>query len=243
MTTPADDDRKPAATLPFTADMLDEAPADRRLELERGMRYFPPVTQAMIAACCVAFVWQLASGGLENPEALVAGGALVAAKLGDGEVWRLVSSLFLHAGPNHLLGNMVVLFIVGIACEHAFGSVAMLGIYLAAGVAGGLATAAIDPLPTVGASGAIFGLMGCLIAMLARRRRIVHVRDGRIAIVVAAWAAWQLVAGFASPIVANFAHLGGFVAGGLLGWVIMPRLLAAHAASLAAKSPSTNNDT
>jgi rhomboid protease GluP len=121
---------------------------------------------------------------------------------------------------------MVVLFIVGIACEHAFGPLTMLGIYLASGAAGGLATAAIDPMPTVGASGAIFGLMGCLIAMLARRRRIVHVRDGRIAIVVALWAAWQLVMGFASPIVANFAHLGGFVAGGVLGWVIMPRLLA-----------------
>lgn len=226
MNAPAGDDRKPAAILQFTADMLDEAPADRRIEFERGMRYFPPITQAMIAACCAAFVWQVASGGLENPEALAASGALVAAKLGDGEVWRLVSSLFLHGGGDHLLGNMVALFIVGIACEHAFGGLAMLGIYLAAGVAGGLASAAIEPLPTVGASGAIFGLMGCLIAMLVRRRRLVHVRDGRIAFVVAIWAVWQLAMGFTSPMVANFAHLGGFVAGGILGWVIMPRLLA-----------------
>ncbi len=222
----AGDDRRPSTVLRFTADMLDEAPVDRRLEFERGMRYFPPITQAMIAACCAAFVWQVASGGLENADALAASGALVAAKLGDGEVWRLLSSLFLHAGTDHLFGNMVVLFIVGIACEHAFGPLPMLGIYLASGVAGGLATAAIEPMPTVGASGAIFGLMGCLIAMLARHRRFVQVRDGRIAIVVALWAAWQLVMGFASPMVANFAHLGGFVAGGILGWVIMPRLLA-----------------
>ena len=226
MTAEAGDAPKPAEILRFTADMLDKPSVDRRLEFERGMRYFPPITQGMIAACCAAFAWQVTSGGLGNAEALVASGALVAANLGDGEVWRLFSSLFLHASGDHLLGNMVVLFIVGIACEHAFGPLTMLGIYLASGAAGGLATAAIDPMPTVGASGAIFGLMGCLIAMLARRRRIVHVRDGRIAIVVALWAAWQLVMGFASPIVANFAHLGGFVAGGVLGWVIMPRLLA-----------------
>ena len=226
MTAEAGGAPKPAEILRFTADMLDKPPVDRRLEFERGMRYFPPITQGMIAACCAAFAWQVTSGGLGNAEALVASGALVAANLGDGEVWRLFSSLFLHASGDHLLGNMVVLFIVGIACEHAFGPLTMLGIYLASGAAGGLATAAIDPMPTVGASGAIFGLMGCLIAMLARRRRIVHVRDGRIAIVVALWAAWQLVMGFASPIVANFAHLGGFVAGGVLGWVIMPRLLA-----------------
>ena len=225
----ADDAPEPAAIMPFTADMLDETPVDRRLQFERGMRYFPPITQAMIAACCAAFVWQATSGGLENLEGLVASGALVAARLVDGEVWRLFSSLFLHAGPDHLLGNMLVLFIVGIACEHAFGPLTMLGIYLAAGVAGGLATAAIDPAPTVGASGAIFGLMGCLIAMLARRRRLVHVRDGRIAIVVAVWAAWQLAMGFTNPVVANFAHLGGFLAGGVLGAILMPRLLAVAA--------------
>ena len=137
MNADAGDAPKPAEILQFTADMLDDAPMDRRLEFERGMRYFPPITQAMIAACCVAFVWQVASGGLENLEALVASGALSSAKLGDGEVWRLFSSLFLHASADHLLGNMVALFIVGIACEHAFGPLTVLGIYLAAGVAGG----------------------------------------------------------------------------------------------------------
>lgn len=211
--------------LPFSPDMLEPAGAMRRVEFERGMRYFPPVTQALIAACSTAFVWQAASGGLDGEEALVASGALSTAKLGNGEVWRLVSSLFLHGGLDHLLGNMLVLFILGIACEHAFGSLPMLWIYLAAGIAGGLATAAIEPVPTVGASGAIFGLMGCLITMLVRRRRQVHVRDGRIAVVVGLWAAWQLAEGFMSPMVANFAHVGGFAAGAAIGAVVMPRLL------------------
>lgn len=221
----AEDRERDAEILTFAADMIDTA-VDRRVEFERGMRYFPPVTQAMIAACSAVFIWQMASGGLESEESLLRSGALSTVKLGQGEVWRLVSSIFLHGGPDHLFGNMIALFILGIACEHAFGSATMLGIYLASGIAGGLATALIEPSPTVGASGAIFGLMGCLVAMLTRRRRLVHVRDGRIALVVGIWAAWQLIIGFMSPMVANFAHLGGLVAGAVFGAVLVPRLLA-----------------
>ena len=110
--------------------MIDTAALDRQLEFDRGMRYLPPVTQAMIAACSAVFVWQAASDGLESEESLLRSPALSTAKLGDGKVWRMVSSIFLHGGFNHLFGNMIALFTLGIACEHAFGSTAMLGIYL-----------------------------------------------------------------------------------------------------------------
>jgi membrane associated rhomboid family serine protease len=101
----------------------------------------------------------------------------------------------------------------------------MLAIYGAAGIVGGIASAAVVPLPTVGASGAIFGLMGCVVAMLTRRRRELHVRDGRIGVVVAVWAVWQLATGFLDPRVANMAHLGGLLAGAALGWSLGPRRL------------------
>lgn len=212
----------PDRPLTITADML-AAPAESRIDFERGMRYTAPVTLALVAACTVAFCWQVTSGGLESLEALVESGALVRENLLDGEAWRLVSSMFLHGGIEHLVGNMLALYVLGIGCEHAFGSATMAGLYLAAGVAGGLASAALEPAPTVGASGAIFGLMGCLIAALQRLRQTVHVRDRRIGGVIAVWAAWQLALGFASPFVANFAHLGGFVAGGVLGLCVPPR--------------------
>jgi hypothetical protein len=123
---------------------------------------------------------------------------------------------------------MVPLLILGIACEHAFGANRMLGIYLTAGVAGGIVSAAIEPAPTIGASGAIFGLMGCLVAMLRRHARQVQVRDGRIATAVGLWALWQMALGFTEPLIANFAHIGGFIAGCLLGAVVPPwRLLRA----------------
>lgn len=213
---------RPDEPLTITTDML-AAPPETRVDFERGMRYTAPITLALVAACTVAFGWQVTSGGLDSLEALVDSGALVQDNLLRGEAWRLVSSMFLHGGIEHLVGNMLALYVLGIGCEHAFGSTTMAGIYAAAGVAGGLASVAIEPAPTVGASGAIFGLMGCLITVMQRLKHTVHVRDRRIGVVIAVWAAWQLALGFASPFIANFAHLGGFVAGGLLGLCVPPR--------------------
>ena len=181
----------------------------------------------MIALCSAIFGWEVASGALESEEALVGSGAMVTERLLDGEVWRLVSSMFLHGSAEHLFGNMIALYILGLACEHAYGSATMLLIYAVAGIAGALASAAVVPQPTVGASGAIFGLMGCAVAMLARRRSELHVRDRRIGVVLGVWALWQLGLGFMNPMVANMAHLGGLLAGAALGWTIRPRILGA----------------
>lgn len=208
----------------ISAEMLAADGPSGRIDFERGMRLAAPVTLGLIAACCAAFVWQIAAGVLDDEAALVRGGALVQERLLRGEVWRLVSSMFLHGDIGHLLGNMVPLFILGAACEHAFGGRKAAAIYLAAGLAGGVASAALDPRPTVGASGAVFGLMGCLVAVLQRLRSTIRVRDGRIAAVVGLWALWQIALGFSSPWIANFAHIGGFVAGGLLGLIVPPRL-------------------
>ena len=207
----------------ITADMLDPESGHGRVDFERGMSYGAPVTLVLIVACCVVFMWQLAAGVLESETALVDGGALVAGRMVRGEVWRLATSIFLHGGLDHLLGNMMALYILGIAVEHAFGPGRMAAIYVAAGVVGGLATGAVNPLPTVGASGAVFGLMGCLVAVLLRIRHSVQVRDGRIGVIVFLWACYQLLLGFTDPLIANFAHLGGFAAGFLLGLVVPPR--------------------
>jgi rhomboid protease GluP len=205
------------------AEMLDPGAGNGRVDFERGMKSAAPVTLTLIAVCCVVFAWQLAAGVLQSEAALVDGGALVADRIVRGEVWRLATSLFLHGDFDHLLGNMVALYILGIAVEHAFGSGRMAAIYLAAGLVGGLSSCAVNPLPTVGASGAIFGLMGCLVAVLLRIRHVVQVRDGRIGAVVLLWACYQLILGFTDPLIANFAHLGGFVAGFLLGLVVPSR--------------------
>ena len=205
------------------AEMLDPGAGNGRVDFERGMKSAAPATLTLIAVCCVVFAWQLAAGVLQSEAALVDGGALVTDRIVRGEVWRLATSLFLHGDFDHLLGNMVALYILGIAVEHVFGSGRMAAIYLAAGLVGGLSSCAVSPLPTVGASGAIFGLMGCLVAVLLRIRHVVQVRDGRIGAVVLLWACYQLILGFTDPSIANFAHLGGFVAGFVLGLVVPSR--------------------
>jgi rhomboid protease GluP len=222
----------------ITDEMLVTAGPSSRIDFERGMRLAAPATLGLIAACCAAFIWQIEAGVLDDEAALVRGGALVQDGLLRGEAWRLFSSMFLHGDLGHLLGNMVPLFILGAACEHAFGAGKATAIYLAAGLVGGLATAAIDPRPTVGASGAVFGLMGCLVAVLQRLRTSVRIRDGRIAAVVGLWALWQMALGFTSPLIANFAHIGGFVAGGMLGLVVPPRLDLSPAAGRSAADAS-----
>lgn len=226
----------------FSPDMLADDPVDTRVDFERGMSYAAPATLAIIALCSALFGWQIATGALESEKAIVDAGALVADRMAQGEVWRLLSSMFLHGSLEHLLGNMVALYILGLACEHAFGAATMLAIYAVAGIAGGLASAFFEPMPTVGASGAIFGLMGCAVAMLARRRRELHVRDTRIGIVLGVWALWQLGLGLVSPMVANVAHIGGLLAGAMLGWTIVPRLLTrdrkAHQPSTSASTSS-----
>ena len=214
----------------ISAEMLETAANDRRIDFERGMRYLAPATLGLIAACLAVFVWQNWSNAFESEESLVQAGALVTSRLLRGEWWRLFSSMFLHGGIDHLLGNMAALFILGIACEHAFGVPAMIVLYVASGLAGGIATAAVNPLPTVGASGAVFGLMGGLVAVLIRLRGTVRVQDGRIGVVVGVWAVWQLLLGFTDPLIANSAHLGGFLAGGLLGTLVPPRSILCRSA-------------
>src|SRR3989449_5946808 len=90
-------------------------------DLERGMRTAPPLILLLIAANVALFAWELAAGALASRESIVEAGALVRDRVLAGEWWRLESATFLHAGWDHLIGNCLVLYVVGMACEHAFG--------------------------------------------------------------------------------------------------------------------------
>ena len=115
-----------------------------------------------------------------------------------GQLWRLISGGFMHANAEHLTGNLVMLFILGMACEHAFGRGPFLFLYVAACVAGSLM--AMDSwTPTVGASGAIFGLAGRPITIILSHRQRVEIRDHRVGVVLAVWAIYTLGDGGVQP--------------------------------------------
>jgi rhomboid protease GluP len=195
-----------------------------RVDLEAGMSVFPPATLAIMAACAVVFARQSMIGGLENINRVVDTGAMHREQVIQGELWRLVSGGFMHASVDHLVGNMFMLFILGMACEHAFGLSGFLFLYVAACVSGSLMTM-IGPMPTVGASGAIFGLAGAVIALMYAHRHEIELRDHRVGIVLAVWSLYTLGLGFLSPIVSNSCHFGGWLGGLVLGALLPPAIL------------------
>lgn len=227
---------------------------------ERGG--FPIVNVAIIAINVVVFIFlQLPSdaftmGFSAIPFEITHGKDLVGAMriaLPDGSVetlveapgpspiWlTLVTSTFMHGGWAHLLGNMLFLFIFGDNVEEAFGSGLYAAFYLVVGVLASLAHVVFNAdsiVPSLGASGAISGVLAAYLVLFPRNRisvvsffGIFPVRYTVPAIVmIGLWAAFQFLNGFASITpseetsgVAYMAHVGGFVAGFVLTLVMKP---------------------
>lgn len=204
--------------------VLDASMLQSSVDFENGMSWWPPVTLMLAVACIVVFAFEVATGALDQPGRLLQMGALSSPHVQQGELWRLLSAPFLHADPEHLVGNSLILLILGMACEHAFGSSQFLFLYVVVAVGGSCASLVNDKI-SVGASGVIFGMAGLLIALFRRHRDILHARDRRIGFVIGIWAIYQIVSGFLNPRIDNLAHAGGFATGLILGWVAPPIIL------------------
>jgi rhomboid protease GluP len=201
-------------------------PRAGRIDFERGMTYTPPLTLGLLVFLTAVFAWQVATGSLESADGIIGAGALVRSRVLHGEWWRMFTATALHGGADHLIGNAISLYVLGMACEHAFGGSWYQGIYVASALGGSTMSALLSPGPSVGASGAIFGLMGALIAHLIKHQDRFYVRDKRIGIVLLVWAGFILAEGLASPFVDNGAHVGGLLTGIAAGLIAPSRLLA-----------------
>jgi membrane associated rhomboid family serine protease/Flp pilus assembly protein TadD len=139
-----------------------------------------------------------------------------------GQWWRLISAMFVHIGLAHLLINMWCLYELGLMTESILGRPSMFLVYGLTGVAGGLASLARNPtIISAGASGAIFGLAGVLIATLLLGKLPVPRRDLWIALAsLAAFSAYNLTYGFLKGGIDNGAHVGGLVSGLLIGMAL-----------------------
>ena len=121
----------------------------------------PIITYILIAFCLIMFV--VSSFGIDTMT-LVKYGANVGTLVKNGEVFRLITYMFLHAGVFHIFFNMYSLYIVGPRVEDFFGKWKFLTIYFISGISGGLLSIAMNgDVVSVGASGAIFGLFGALL--------------------------------------------------------------------------------
>lgn len=133
-----------------------------------------------------------------------------------GEWYRIITGGFLHAGLLHLAMNMLLLYVIGSQLESLLGRVRYLALYLACLVAGSFGVLLVSPTtPTVGASGAVFGLMGA--AVIAQRRAGIDVwRNGIGGLVVI-----NLLLTFATPGISKGAHLAGLAGGIAIGALVL----------------------
>jgi rhomboid protease GluP len=211
----------PEQPLRITPDML----LSRRVDFERRMRRRPPVTLAIIGVLAALFLIETARQGLESAQALVALGALSRPEVFAGEYWRLESATWLHGGVNHLISNAIALFILGMLCEHAFGPAQYFILYVVSGLGGSVLSLLISEGPSVGASGAIFGLQGAAIVLFRQHRDRLLMRDRRIGAVLLGWALYSIVTGLTSPFIDNGAHIGGAITGALVARHLHPVVL------------------
>jgi rhomboid protease GluP len=211
----------PEAPLRITPDML----LSRRVDLERRMGRVPPVTLVILALLAAIFVAELRMGALDSRASIVAFGALVRERVVAGEYWRMLTAPWLHGGTEHLVGNGIALYILGLVCEAAFGRAQFVVLYVLSGLAGSIVSMLLSAGPSVGASGAIFGLQGAAIVLLRRERDRLLVRDRRVGFVLLIWAVYSIAGGLTEIFIDNGAHIGGALGGALVATRLYPVVL------------------
>lgn len=191
-----------------------------------------PVTFGLITVCVLVYLLialqgaregvPLSVGLVQQPGDVLNLGALVPALVAEGEWWRLVTSAFLHSGFVHLGMNMLSLYFLGSFAEISFGRSRFLALYFISGIGGGLAYLYFGPFnaPAVGASGAIFGLLGGVFGF-AIRRGTFSTRNPVISQLLVLTAI-NLFLGATIPNVSNTAHIGGLIGGIVFGWLMAP---------------------
>ncbi len=210
----------------------------------------PMVNYVLIAVNVLVFMAGTAAGGRGGTgEILYAGGALYAPLLLKGQgFYRVLTAIFLHADVPHLVNNMIVQLAAGTILEKRIGHVSYAAVYIVSGVAGNLVSVGADYLSgsygySVGASGAVFGVLGALIFLITRMtvrslRRQKHSsvwyqgggagsgdRAGRkyrsLLLRTGIMTAYLVYSGWSNPLINQAAHVGGLVCGFVICAVLM----------------------
>lgn len=139
--------------------------------------------------------------------------------LRNGEWWRLFSCMFLHFGAEHLMNNMLILYLTGMRLEHALGKIPYAILYLGSGLCGSVLSAYMELSETeyavsAGASGAVFGVIGGLFALAVWNRGRI---EGLTVRGLLGMLALSLYYGFSASGVDNWGHIGGMLGGIVLG--------------------------
>lgn len=206
-------------------------------------RRVPIVVYGLIVLNVIVFLWEMSLPEAQLQNAFLELAAVPAnlsrAPLSVESMLDILRSMFLHGGYEHILGNMLYLWLFGDNLEDRLGKILFIVLYLISGFAATFAQVIIDPtstVPMVGASGAIAGVLGGYLLLFPRVKvrgivplgRISQIAEWPAFIVLGMWFVLQLMNGVASlgadaaygGGVAFFAHIGGFVVGLVLTWIL-----------------------
>ncbi len=192
-----------------------------------GLRRKPYATWAILALIATMHLVAELSGGSNDPDVLWRLGAMNGQQIAAGEYWRLLAAMFLHSGWMHFGLNAFGLFVVGQLLEPLYGHGRFTAIFLLAGLAGSVASYAfnLSMMPNaigMGASGALFGVLGGLVAFFLSHRNQLGDMGRRSLVGLLLLAGVNLVFGLVTAGVDNYAHIGGFVCGFVLGIAFSP---------------------
>ncbi|HIU66102.1 MAG TPA: rhomboid family intramembrane serine protease [Candidatus Caccomorpha excrementavium] len=201
-----------------------EKPRESLISRAKKCRYFSPVNTLMIAINVIVFF--LTVRHTYSNRYLVEHGALYwPYVIGEGEYYRLFTYMFLHSGYSHIVNNMLVLLFIGDNLERAAGKIRYLIIYLGSGIMAGVVSMLWniyqqEQVVCVGASGAIFGVVGAVaFIVIINKGRLEDISGRQIILFVIL----SLYGGLTSQGVDNAAHIGGLVTGAILAAVLYRR--------------------
>lgn len=201
-------------------------PARRQMtRISFATRGIPIATYTLIGLCLVVYVAQVVtSGNLSTDSSVTLAGVEYGPAIRNGEWWRFITSMFLHADITHIFFNMLSLYFIGPLVERIYGVRRFLLIYFGSGLIAGLTYFVLVPnFPSLGASGAIAGIFGAIGAFFfAHRGQLGQIANGFLQ----QWLFWlglNVLLNIYTPGLAWQAHVGGLIAGLVLGLVLAPR--------------------
>lgn len=181
-----------------------------------------PVTSVIIIINTLMLLITLITGGF-GVYNLVELGALAPILIKNGDYWRIITSAFLHGSVIHYLGNIVIgLLSLSSALERMIGSKKFTFIYFGSMILSGIAVTAfsVSNVITVGASGAIFGSLGCLLYIILYRKDLITQRDAQS---ITSLIVINIIFTFVYPSISIYGHLGGIIGGFLLSFLVIRR--------------------
>ncbi|MEI7987713.1 MAG: rhomboid family intramembrane serine protease [Chloroflexota bacterium] len=183
----------------------------------------PVVTNTLFAITVAIFLVQLATQSFMELDIPATLGMKVNALIAHGQVWRLITPMFLHGSILHVALNMYALFILGRGLEQYYGHTRFLWLYFLSGFAGNVISMLFSPHNSLGSSTAIFGLIAAQGVFVYQNRKVFGGNAQRALMNVFLVAGLNFIIGM-SPGIDNWGHLGGFIAGIAFSWLAGPML-------------------